>query len=259
MSASWWDLFGAALSGGFVVKIMDFIYMEWSRRRHAEESSKQLVNRHLDPVLKAADELVGKLSFLAQNDFAEFKKSHNPKYDFSYNTELSNFCYLFAQFWARVQILRIEGIYVNISDSKDGKKLKSFLDTLESKSVQIVERPNQRAIGELLIKQASQNLSTLTYYEFVSSYKSDSNIQGWFKSLLDLLTLVDELKQKQIILKYGVILHALIDTLDSEHLVTKNREGWANKLTKRSCRDLKFRIFQVYLPFVENIEKYVSK
>lgn len=254
MSASWWDLLFAAISGGGVVKLIDYLYMEYRRQSEAKETSKQIVNRHLDPVLKAADELVGKMRSLAQDDFVEFKNSLILD-----NLELLNFCYLFAQFWARVQILRIESIYVNLSDNSTGKNLKAFLDALESKSVQIIDRPNQRAIGELLIKETSQSLSTLTFYEFVNCYKSDPDMKEWLNPLIDLLKSVDTPKFKKSLLTYGVILHALIDTLDPKHSVTKNREGWANKLTKQSCRDLKFRVFRIYLPCVSNVDKYVSK
>jgi len=48
----------------------------------------------------------------------------------------------------------------------------------------------------------------------------------------------------------------MVDTLDSKHVVTRNTPGWSNKLTKKSRRELRHRIFDFYLRFVEAPEKY---
>jgi|SRR3972149_7654515 len=259
MTTSWLDLLGAAFGGGLVVKVLDLLYMEYRRHRESSETAQQIVNRHLDPVLKAADELVGKLRSLAEHDFVEFK--HYPKLENGLvaNIELTNFLYLFGQFWARVQILRSEGLYVNLAANESGKKLKSFLDALESRRVQVVDRPCQRGMGESLIQQRGNYLSALTYHKFVQHYRSHTTIREWFLPLQNLIEQIRHTKHGQHLLIYGVVLHALIDTLDPKHLVTQDRPSWPNKLTKRSRRDLKFRLFKIYLPFVPNINKYVGQ
>lgn len=249
---------GASLGGGLVVKIADLIYLEYQRRREASETSQQIVNRHLDPVLKAADELVGKLRALALHDFVEFKSHAAPKEGQSASIELTNFLYLFGQFWARVQILRIEGLYVNLAANEKGKRLKSFLDTLETRGVRVVDRPCQRGMGESLIEQRGNSLSALTYHQFVQHYRSDGTFREWFEPLQNRVLQISHTQHRQELLLYGSVLHALIDTLDPEHLITQDRPSWSNKLTKKSRRDLKFRIFKNYLPFVSNINKYVA-
>jgi hypothetical protein len=258
MVVSWLDLLGASFGGGLVVKFADFIYLEYRRRREASETSQQIVNRHLDPVLKAADELVGKLRSLAQHDFKEFKDHSEPRNNLASNIELTNFLYLFGQFWARVQILRIEGLYVNLAADEKGKKLKSFLDTLETRGVRVVDRACQRGMGESLIEQRGNCLSAITYHQFVQHYRSDGTIREWFEPLQNRVVQIRHTQHRQQLLVYGVVLHALIDTLDPEHLITQDRPSWPNKLTKKSRRDLKFRIFKIYLPFVSKIDKYVS-
>jgi len=259
MGASWIDLFAAALSGGIVVKLLDYLYLEYRRRKEASDISQHIVDRHLDPVLKAADELVGKIRSLAQHDFVEFKDYHNLEDDQSASVELTNFYYLFGQFWARVQILRMEGLYVNLAAVEPGRKLKSFLDTLETRKIRLVNRPLQRGMGESLIQQNSNNLSTLTYYEFVQLYRSDENIQKWFQPLQNCVKQISHTRNRQNLLVYGVVLHSLIDTLDPEHHITQNRPSWPNKLTKKSRRDLKFRIFNIYLPCISDKDKYVEQ
>jgi hypothetical protein len=48
------------------------------------------------------------------------------------------------------------------------------------------------------------------------------------------------------------------DTLDSSHETTSDRPSYPNKLSKASRRDLTFRVFDQYLPFVENVSKYTG-
>jgi hypothetical protein len=105
----------------------------------------------LDPLLKAADELGGKLRSHAVEDFIDFREM--PSKDLS-PIDLVNLCstlYLFAQFWARLEILRRESFNADLAQDSQGKVLLRFLRSLESKRVRLVDRAWQRAIGELSI------------------------------------------------------------------------------------------------------------
>jgi hypothetical protein len=66
---SWLQVFGAALGGGLTVKLIDIVYQEIRRREDKTQTAAKFVDAHLDPLLKAADELVGKLHSLATSDF----------------------------------------------------------------------------------------------------------------------------------------------------------------------------------------------
>lgn len=79
------------------------------------------------------------------------------------------------------------------------------------------------------------------------------------RPLYTLTTRMRHTQERQRLLQYGAVLHALIDTLDPKHHVTGNRPGWPNKLTKNSRRALRFRVFSVYLPFVRTKEKYAGE
>jgi hypothetical protein len=48
----------------------------------------------------------------------------------------------------------------------------------------------------------------------------------------------------------------MIDTLDPAHIVTSKRPSYPRKLANRTKRDLKYRVFAVYLRFVTTPEKY---
>ena len=59
-------------------------------------------------------------------------------------------------------------------------------------------------------------------------------------------------------LQYAVVIHALIDTLDKDHVVTDDRPATPNKLGSKSWKDLNYRVFEVYLKFVADQDKYIG-
>jgi hypothetical protein len=90
----------------------------------------------------------------------------------------------------------------------------------------------------------------------VERYLESANFRRWYQPLLKLLKQSHHTRTKQKILIYGIILHSLINTIDKKKLITRNRPGWANKLSAKSRRNLHFRIFKNYLPFVEKPSQY---
>lgn len=255
MTTNWFELLSAAISGGLIVKLLDYAYSEYRRRSEKSESAKALVNKHLDPILKASDELVGKLRSIASKDIYDFNISLESK-EIEHQIPITSILYLIGQFWSRIQILYMESVYVNLGCHSSGKKLLSFIKTLESGKIRIVDRSLQRGIGEVLIKRQGNQLRTMTYHEFVENYISSEKTRPWFQPLVSLLGKTKHTRDRQRLLVYGTIIHALIDTLDPKHMTTKKRPGWANKLTKISRNDLRYRVFPVYLSFVTNPEKY---
>lgn len=259
MATSWIDILGAGLSGGLVVKGFDYIYQEYLRRSKARKTAKDLIDRHIDPILKSSDELVGKIRSLAQSDFTELNKAERPSgSDFEEWCPYLDIIYLFSQFWSWIQILRIEGLFVNIGADERGKKLLSFFRALESTKTRLLARSWQRAIGETLLKQTGNGLRTLTYPEFVECFLSKNEFRRWYKPFISVLTRLNHTRERQRFLIYGAIIHALIDTLDNDHLVTRYKPGWPNKLSKKSKRSLRYRVFRIYLPFVENYSQYLK-
>lgn len=253
---SWLQLFGAALGGGVTVKAIDIIYQEVRRRLDTTQTARKFVDEHLDPLLKAADEVVGKLHSLAISDFktlAGWDTSLNPIND----NDFGSLLYLFSRFWARIEILKQEGLSVAIAKDKRGARLQSFFACLESRKVRIVDRISQRAIGELLIKPAPNYLRNLGYVEFVRALETNEDTRRWVAPLATVFGRTANTADRQQLLQYGVVVHALIDTLDPTHIVTSDRPSYPVKLTDKTRRDLKYRVFGVYLRFVTNTAKYL--
>lgn len=253
---SWLQLFAAALGGGVTVKTIDIIYQEIRRRQDTTQTARKFVDQHLDPPLKAADEVVGKVHSLAMNDFrtlAGREMSLNPISD----NDFGSLLYLFSRFWARIEILKQEGLSVAISKDERGARLQSFFACLESRRVRIVDRISQRAIGELLIKPAPDYLRNLGYVEFVRALETNEDTRRWVAPLAEILGRTANTVDRQQILLYGVVVHAMIDSLDPSHSVTSARPSYPVKLSEKTRKDLKYRVFGVYLRFVSDTEKYL--
>jgi hypothetical protein len=124
-----------------------------------------------------------------------------------------------------------------------------------------VSRALQRGLGEAILQKGGAPIS---FQKFVVRYQAGGALRAWIDPLADLL---DETKSKskrtrsrarQLVLQYGVVMHALVDTLDEEHHVGRDRPGIPNKLADRTKRDLRNRVFKLYLGVVPNPDKYVG-
>ena len=243
------------------MKTIDYLWGELQDRRKTRRTVKHLVETHLDPILKTADELFGKLRDLAIRDFSDVKdglKDHSP--DFEEQVELGATLYLFAHFWARIAILRRDSLYVELGRDTQGEQLKMFIRSLESRRVRIIDRAWQRIIGEALFKEGSAEhpRECMTSYEFLERYTGDPDFRRWLDPLVEMLGRTSHKGVRQRLLLYGVVLHSMIDTLDPKHGITAERPGYANKLTRKTRRELKYRIFRVYLDLVKKPWKYYS-
>ena len=261
----WLQLFIAALGDGLTVKVVDIIYQEVRRRSEKTQSAARFVDEHLDPLLKAADEVVGKLHSLALEDFktiAGRKLNLSPMTD----SDFGGLLYLFSRFWARIEIFRQVGLSVAISKDRRGARLQNFLSCLESRRVRIVDRISQRATGELLIKPTPDLPRTIGYVEFIRALETDEDTRRWIEPLATTLSKMHHTTDRQQLLQYGIVMHALIDTLDPRHIVTNERPSYPSKLTERTRskltertrKDLQYRVFGVYLKFVADQGKYLS-
>lgn len=251
---SWGQLFIAALGGGITVKLLDIAHQEYRNWKEHSKSAEHFVDTHLDPLLKSADELAGKLRSLAEQDF---KTIHHVNLDTDClsNPDFGSILFLLTRFWAQIEIIRREGMSVVMAKDDRGLRLQKFLDCLESRRVRIIDRISQRAVGEVFLDQSGR---TLTYVEFVHAFESKNDIQRWIMPLAHFLSRTRHTRERQRLLQYGTIIHALIDTLDSKHLVTRERPSIANKLSKRSWTALNYRVFGVYLTFVNDKAKYIG-
>ena len=244
-------LVSAALGGGAVVKLLEVGYQDLKEWRVGRSAHSMNVERNLEPLLRAADELVGKLRSLGEQDFIPLRNA-----DLSDLTapHVASVIYLFVQFWSEVEIVRFNGLSSHVAKSKRGRRTQAFLRCLESRRLRMIDRISQRAVGEA----AHIGGKTMNYVEFMKSVDSDPYVQRWLEPLLVALKAVKTSDGRQKVLQYAVVVHALIDTLDTDRLVTRERPAIPNKLNSKSKRDLNYRVFGVYLNFVRNRSKYIG-
>ena len=241
----------AALGGGVAGKLLEVLFGELKEWRAGRTDSSRDVERNLGPLLRAADELVGKLRSLAEQDFLPIRRIDLVQLE---DPGVSSVVFLFVQFWSEVEIVRIRGMSSHVAKSKRGRMTQAFLRCLESRRLRLIDRISQRAIGEAALVENR----TMNYVEFMRSLDDDPHVRRWLGPLLEALGEVRETEGRQRLLQYAVVIHALIDTLDRERLVTRDRPAIPNKLNKRSKRDLTYRVFGVYLKFVRKPAKYIG-
>jgi len=237
---------------------MGSVTAEVRKRWERTAAARLVVATQLDPLLKAADELQGKLRSLAEKDFREFRTVPENDLERAHLVNLCSTLYLFAQCWARLEILRRESFHAELARNRHGKVLLRFLRCLESRRVRLVDRSWQRAIGESIIIVAKPPADILSFKVFVEQYVTTPTLREWVHPLEDVLRQTKYPRSRQRVLQYGVIVHALIDTLDPKHYTTRERPAYPNKLSRRAKRDLIGRVFHTYLPDVRRTEKYTG-
>ena len=250
LPVTWWHLVTAAFSGGVVVKILEHLISLLKHLAKESKDAKSLVDKHLDPLLKTADAICGKTLSLAQRDFST---PHG-----EIDQELAALAYLYAAFWSRLVILDRESLGVSLSGDKRGRKLSAFRACLESQRIRLVDKTHQIAIGEIATEVGSAPLTTSTIVDFTSRVGKDEQLAAWLTPLRSELSKIKIKKTRQRLLVYGVILHAMIDTLDKKHVSTHSRTPLPNKLSRASKRTIKHLVFGRYLKGTGATNRYTA-
>lgn len=242
---------GAGIWEGF-----KFIYPEVKRSIESRRIANDSFYKNLDPILKSASELFGKLESLAKEDFATFI---NPKHSNSVDTIQNRkyVYYLFSQFWAQLEYLRLESQYTSLSKIRKGNELLRFIDTLESRKFRILDRSMQRIIGECLINQKEHKFRVMTLNDFIIQYEDiNSNLYQRVQYLEAELLSVRNKEKSQTILKFGVLIAVLIDHFDPKYKTVRRRKIYLNKLTMKSKSSIRTVLLEHYLPFIKNKARY---
>lgn len=240
------------VGGGILWEFFKFIYPDLMKFIGNKSEAKKILYRHINPVLKSADELLGKIQSLARTDFMPLRdEKKREEHDLIY------IMYLFANFWGRLMILRIESDYTTLSQIVKGRELLKFITTYEARKNRIIDRSLQRTFGEALIINQGESHRLKTLYEFTKEYLDEnSGMKELFNPLRELLENTGPVDVRQRILQFGVIIHALIDHFDPDHKIIRNRETYVNKLNLKTKETLQNRVFKNYLPFVLYHNKY---
>lgn len=258
MKDTWLPLFIAALSGGLIARLIDYLVAWIKASRSEKKSAKALVDAHLDPLLKAADAIVGKTTSLAERDFSFETCQGGPSSSNALSQDLIGLAYLYARFWGRIEILAEESLGMSLASDKRGAKLQLFIACLGSPQIRLVNRTHQNAIGEITTELSPLGgRRTIGVVEFGRKIVVDSSADAWSKPLIRLLAKARINRQRLLV--YGVVLHALVDTLDPDHQSTHPRPSYANKLSKRSKQEIEHLVFGEYLSNACAVNHYTQR
>lgn len=257
MKDAWPSVFLAALSGGLIAKLIDYP-IAWIKYHLGEKkSARALVDAHLDPLLKAADAIVGKTTSLAERDFAPEAGQGQPTSSNTLDQDLIGLAYLYARFWGRIDILVEESLGVSLTSDERGARLQRFIACLGSQRVRLVNRTHQNAIGELTTELSfNGRRRTIGLVEFAKRITEDASAVAWCKPLVQLLAQTHMKAARQRLLVYGVVAHALVDTLDPSHQSTHPRPSYGSKLSKSSKQEIEHLVFGEYLKSVDAANHY---
>lgn len=245
------------IAGSAGVEIVKSLYPELKQYVSQRRDSKLVFGENIGPILKASEELYGKLLSLSEEDFIPLYKNTN---DTAAINNRRYVCYLFAQFWAQLEYIRIQNKHTYVSKTKKGRELLKFIATCESRKYRILDRYEQRIIGETMINGANQYFKIMSLHEFLSHFETpNSSINKWIILLEETLISSKDKQQKQRILRYGIIINALIEHFDPNHKIVYQRKSYSNKLSNNSYRILKYDLFQNFLPFIKNTERLIGK
>ena len=248
-------LLGAGFVGAVLVKFLEFLFQEYRKGSERRRTARRFVDENLDPVLKAADEVVGKLRSLAADDFRTLRQRHSSN---ARHHDCVDVLYLFAKLWASLEVFRGGGQTVSVVRDKRGKRLTKFVDCMESRRVRIVRRSSQRTVAELALVPGDGHVRSIWFIDFARQFQEDREVQRWLSPLTRVLDRMEHTSDRQRLLRYGIVIHAMIDTLDPHHQVSRDRPSYPHKLSRKSWRDLKYRVFRVYLKFVKRTQKYLG-
>lgn len=246
----------ALVTGGALWEAFKFFYPDLIRPITSRIAAKKSFYENLDPILKSASELYGKLESLAKEDFSTFinpknSNSQNPDHNCKY------IFYLFAQFWAQLEHLRLESQYNSLSKINKGKQLLRFIETIESRKYRLLDRSIQRIIGECLISNDNQKFRVMTLKEFLEELdRPGTSLSKWIKELEISLLSVKDKEQRQLVLRFGVIIAILIDHFDPDYKTVRRRNIYLNKLSVKSKKTIENHLTYHYLYFLDKKDRY---
>jgi hypothetical protein len=246
----------ALLTGGALWEGFKFIYPDLKRPIASRIEAKKSFYQSIDPILKSASELYGKLLSLAKEDFATFTNpGHSTSSDPDQNKKY--IIYLFAQFWGQLEYLRLQNQYISLSKITKGGHLLKFIETFEARKYRILDRSVQRIIGEYMISSKDQKFRVMTLHEFMTQVENNTSpLNKWISQLERKFSSLRNKDIRQEILMFGIIVAALIDHFDPKHSTIRQRPYYINKLSDKSKMAIKNNLFKYYLTFVKNKKRY---
>lgn len=189
-----------ALSGLITIggTIFNYYLTRRSKRLDDEQQrqadAEKLTARYAKPLLQAAWELEGRLKDFLLED-PHYRRALKPdwqppaEWPVTHEYYLQSTIYTIGQFFAWIDIMRKEEIFLPLSNKEVNRKFqehlnlccKAFSNSRVAPGPSIY-RPQQRAIGEQMseLSPKDETLRCIGYSTFVSNYQNNSEYRSWF-------------------------------------------------------------------------------
>jgi hypothetical protein len=196
---------------------------EESREKSKAEQLKELMGRYRDPLLHSAFELQSRLYNIAKLEFLDNYHRDGKPDEKAYAVD--NTLYVIGEYLGWVEIMRREVRFLDLGDelkNRDWNECllgvrEAFLDTGIGEPVLRLFKGEQRAIGEVMIREeegeGNRGLECIGYAEFVARLE-DPSFNRWFTRLRgDIEALLDEGRRVRLVALQNALI-ALVDQLD---------------------------------------------
>ncbi|MFJ9575983.1 hypothetical protein ACIRQF_06240 [Streptomyces sp. NPDC101191] len=228
------ELIVASLSG--VVALVSVAYSSRANRKNAlleDALERQTVERHRvlerqdvmsryrDPLLWAAFDFQSRLYAIAGQGFLRVHFVHQRDQLYATRSTL----HVLSEYLGWVEILRRRVYFLDLGNRDANRRIVTLLarigsilndDAYEDQHFQLF-RSDQRAIGELVIKEGEDGDGCIGYAEFCARLESDPGFAAWFTRLSDSVSgLAAQEGRHPRLVKLQVALMDLIDFLDPD-------------------------------------------
>ena len=180
-----------------------------------QREAKRLITRYREPLVHAAYDLQSRIYNILKLQLINLHYINGTER--SKNYVVNNTAFLIAQYFGWSEIIRQDGLFLDLGELDRTRKLNELQDTIthtwlrdDLGSALCIFRGNQRVIGEEMIKREDGS-NCLTYGEFLKALGDDQ--KTYLRSLNDDISVVikniDVIRSRLLMLQ-----HTLVDLID---------------------------------------------
>jgi len=222
-------------------EIVSSIKGKWKDRRQKATISKDLIL----PLVRVADELVGRTYHHARMDFIDQKgRAENPS-QIAQTDHLYDL-YLWSRFWAYTSRIRKGALSYKLTETIIGNDLLRYLDCLEAIRVSIISRAEQKLIGDGFADNFGWQ-GDCTFFGFVNAVHEDTAFSAALKPINTYYAFSFMREKRHALLAYTIVIQAMTDRFDPKKHLSSERTALFNKLNRETREDLHNRVLPVYL------------
>ena len=196
-----------------------------------KREAKRLITRYREPLIHAAFDLQSRVYNFLELQLIDLHYVNGS--DRSRQYVINNTAYLVAQYFGWSEVLRQDGLFLDLGEMERTRKLNELQDKITHTWLRddlgqdlCIFKGNQRVIGEEMIKPEEDGLNCLTYGEFLKAIEDGKHehLQLLRQDLQNVIDNISLVRSRLVLLQNALI--DLIDFLDPGYVrFPKNRRS----------------------------------